>query len=495
MPPQRSSAEPGRMRAAIYARLSRSTEESTSIERQVKACRAFAESRGYDVVLVSDVDVDVSGGKLARPGLDDIRRRWDEIDVLLFFKLDRLSRSLLDFVSILEEARESEVALVSATEPLDLTSPIGEAMVKVLAIFAELERKTIAFRVTSAIAHLRSTGRIAGGPIPYGMKKAANPAGAGYVLAVDDDRAVHVLEMVDRVLAGESYRSICQRLNERGIPTPRGLNSTWRPNTIRAILQNPSLWGAVVHQGQIVRGEDGMPRLGAALVSRDTWDSVQLEMARRGKPSERNGSLRQRLLSGLLVCDHCGVKLGVNRGGPKTRERTYTCPTKGRGGNCVGVAITAARIEEYVEQRFLAKYGSWSMSLPVFFDEDEPAGMAESAELKAVETALSDLETDRYERGLFPGENGARRFADMYQRLEARRDVLLAEVSATGPAGEPAFEVLPTTMGEHWVTASMADKRTMLIGLLGSIRIKKGVPGRKGLDPRRVVFERGLTNM
>src|SRR6266403_522117 len=333
------------MRAAIYARLSRATEESTSIERQVKACRSFAEARGYDVVLTSDVDVDVSGGQLSRPGLNEVRSRWDEFDVVIFFKLDRLSRSLLDFVSLLEEARSNGVALVSATEPLDMTSPIGEAMVKVLAIFAELERKTIACRVTSAIAHLRSSGRIAGGPLPYGTKKAPNPEGAGYVLAVDEEKAVYALEMVDRVLDGESYRSICRLMNERGIPTPRGRGDTWRPNTIRAILKNPALWGAIVHQGQVVRGDDGMPIMGAAIISRDTWDAVQTEMERRGKPSERNGSLRQGLLSGLLICDHCGTGLGMNRGGPKTRERVYTCPTKGHGGKCVGVAVTAARVE------------------------------------------------------------------------------------------------------------------------------------------------------
>jgi site-specific DNA recombinase len=395
----------------------------------------------------------------------------------------------------MEEARDNGVALVSATEPLDFTSPIGDAMVKVLAVFAELERKTIAFRVTSAIAHLRSTGRITGGPIPYGMRKAPNQEGAGYVLTVDEETAVYVLEMVDSVLAGESYRSVCRRMNERQIPTPRGRSSMWRPNTIRAILRNPALWGAVVHQGQVVRGDDGMPLLGAAIISRDTWDEVQTEMARRGKPSERNGSLRQGLLSSLLICDHCGANLGVNRGGTRTRERMYMCPTKGHGGSCPGVAVTADRIEEYVSDRFLEKYGTWTMPLPVFFEDDEATSAKQGTdELRAVETALADLEADRYERGLFGGESGARRFAEMYQRLEARRDVLMAEARVAGPqTAEDSFEILPTTMGEYWATAGQEEKRLLLRGLVGSIRVKKGVPGRKGLDPARVTFEKGLT--
>ena len=483
------------MRAAIYARLSRATEESTSIERQIKACRSFAEARGYEVVLVSDVDVDVSGGQLSRPGLNEVRSRWGEIDVLIFFKLDRLSRSLLDFVSLLDEAREAGVSLVSATEPLDMTSPIGEAMVKVLAIFAELERKTIAFRVTGAIAHLRSVGRIAGGPIPYGMKKVPNPEGAGYVLAVDDDSAVYVMDMVDRILAGESYRSICLRLNELGIPTPQGRISAWHPNTIRYIMQNPALWGAVVHRGQVVRGDDGMPVRGAAIIPRDTWDSVQAEMARRSTPLERNGSLRRGLLSGLLVCDYCGANLGMGRNGGKTKDKVYTCPTKGHGGMCVGVAITAARIEEYVTDKFLEKYGSWSTSSPIFFEEREDYG-PEPEELRAVETAMADLEKDRYERGLFRGDAGGRRFADMYQRLESRRDVLLSEIQQRGTTSpEETFDLLPTTMGEHWGTAGMEEKRLLLRGFLGSIRVRKGTPGRKGLDPERITFERGLTGL
>ena len=480
------------MRAAIYARLSRSTEESTSIERQVKACLAFAEARGYDVVLVSDVDVDVSGGQLSRTGLNEVRGRWGEFDVLVFFKLDRLSRSLLDFVSLLDEARDNGVSLVSATEPLDMTSPIGEAMVKVLAIFAELERKTIAFRVTSAIAHLRSVGRVTGGPVPYGMKKAPNPAGAGHVLAVDEEQAVYALDMVDRFLTGESYRSICRGLNERGIPTPSGKGKAWGPNTVRTILKNPAMWGAVVHRGQVVRGDDGMPILGAALISRETWDSVQTEMLRRGRPDERNGTLRQGLLSSLILCDHCGAKLGMNRGGKKKRERVYTCPTKGHGGACVGVAVTASRVEEYVTARFLEKYGSWSMPLPVFFEDPEEPSQAPD-ELRAVESAMADLETDRYERGLFSGETGSSRFASMYQRLEARRDALIEETkSSRSSSAEENFEILPTTMGEYWTTASMEERRLLLRGLIGSVRVKKGQPGFRGLDQSRIVFEKGL---
>lgn len=479
-------------RAAIYARLSRSTEESTSIERQVKSCRSLAESRGYTVVLVSDVDVDISGGRLSRPGLDEIRSRWSEIDVLIFFKLDRLSRSLLDFVSILDEARENGVALVSATEPLDLTSPIGEALVKVLVIFAELERQTIAFRTANATAHLRATGRATGGVLPYWLKRVLNPNGPGYVTALDADKTGTVLEIIARVQAGEGIPSIGLSLAQRGVPAPQG--SRWHPNTIYYILRNPALWGAIVHKGQVVRGDDGLPVLQAALIDRAVWDDIQMELRRRSQPATRSGALRKGLLSGILICDHCGTRLQLGR---SRRWYNYGCPAKTRGIACVGVTISRDQVEAYVVSRFLKKYGSWSQSLPLFFEpDDEGQAAAESEELRAVETALEDLEKDRYERGLFQGDRGAQRYTDMYRRLEMRRDALTRELERSGHRAddqEPLFDVMSMKISDWWETAGLEEQRDLLHGLLGAIRIKKGRSGARRIDTSRVSFERGLT--
>ncbi|MEU1178179.1 recombinase family protein [Streptomyces sp. NPDC005820] len=141
------------MRAAIYIRLSRETDETTSPERQRAACEALCEARGWDVIFVEE-DIDVSGFSrgLDRPGLQRILTRLAELDVIVFFKIDRLARSTVDFAEIMRLAEHQSVALASATEPLDLTSSMGRAMAKVIAVFAELESDTIGMRVSSRMS-------------------------------------------------------------------------------------------------------------------------------------------------------------------------------------------------------------------------------------------------------------------------------------------------------------------------------------------------------
>ncbi|WP_234542476.1 recombinase family protein [Streptomyces shenzhenensis] len=139
------------MRAAIYVRLSRETDETTSPERQRAACEALCEARGWEVIVVEE-DIDVSGFSrgLDRPGLQRILTRLAELDVIVFFKIDRLARSTVDFAEIMRLAEHQSVALASATEPLDLTSSMGRAMAKVIAVFAELESDTTLYWIKAA---------------------------------------------------------------------------------------------------------------------------------------------------------------------------------------------------------------------------------------------------------------------------------------------------------------------------------------------------------
>ncbi|MER6097761.1 recombinase family protein [Streptomyces sp. NPDC001728] len=127
--PKGVPADASGMRAAIYVRLSRETEESTSPERQRAACEALCQARGWKVISVEE-DIDVSGYSrgLDRPGLQRILSHLAEFDAIVFFKIDRLARSTVDFAEIMKVTQAESVALASASEPLDLTSSMGRAM-------------------------------------------------------------------------------------------------------------------------------------------------------------------------------------------------------------------------------------------------------------------------------------------------------------------------------------------------------------------------------
>lgn len=203
------------MRAAIYVRLSRETDETTSPERQRAACEALCEAlceaRGWDVIAVEE-DIDVSGFSrgLDRPGLQRVLTRVAELDVIVFFKIDRLARSTVDFAEIMRLAEHQSVALASATEPLDLTSSMGRAMAKVIAVFAELESDTIGMRVSSAHEHLRREGHYTGGRVRYGYMVVPNPNGAGKVLAVNEDEAKSICCGVMTLLTPTVIGSCCR---------------------------------------------------------------------------------------------------------------------------------------------------------------------------------------------------------------------------------------------------------------------------------------------
>lgn len=464
----------GVMRAVIYTRLSRDTEASTSIERQKQACQRVCEERGWEVVYTAE-DVDVSATKrgIDRPGLDAVRALYGEIDAVVYFKVDRLARSLSDFTRLMDEAEKAGVALVSATEPLDLSTPMGRAMAQIVGIFAELEARTTGARVASTWAHLKQTGRATGGIRLYGYRTAENPQGAGFVLEPDPEEALVVSEVVGRVLDRESLVSIARDLTRRGIPTRRG--SQWRPDTLNRLLRNPGLQGYAIHRGSVVKGEDGLPvAFWEPLVAPAVWRSVQTELDRRSTPSERRWR-SDWLLAGLIYCGHCGARM-YGRSEKDGREY-YVCSTPGNAGECPGVAVSRARIEEYVDVSFMETFGRFEVTEVV-----ETPAVDNADEIEAVSTALADLEADRYERGLFPGADGAERFAELHARLYSRLDHL--KVTAT------TYETTRTstgiTFGEEWDTSDTARRRLLLAQAVEAITVTKGKPGRHGLDPGRV---------
>lgn len=160
------------MRAVIVVRLSRVTDATTSPERQESDCRALAASRGWDVVdVVQDLDVSGSVDPWQRPALSRVLGEPSGYDVLLVWKLDRLSRSMLDVAELLKWAEAQGISIVSAKESeFDMTSPSGRLMVLMAATFAEMELESIRTRNRSAFEHNFRSGRWRGGIAPYGYK-------------------------------------------------------------------------------------------------------------------------------------------------------------------------------------------------------------------------------------------------------------------------------------------------------------------------------------
>lgn len=492
--PKGVPADAAGMRAAIYVRLSRETEESTSPERQRVACEALCAARGWQVIAVEE-DIDVSGylRGLDRPGLQRVLSRLSEFDVIVFFKIDRLARSTVDFAEIMKITQAKGVALASASEPLDLTSSMGRAMAKVIAVFAELESDTIGMRVSSAHEHLRREGRYTGGRVPYGYRVVPNPDGAGKILEINPAEAKTIHEIVQRVLNQDSLLKIAVDLTESDKPSPghssrqttgkRSDSKRWYPSTLRSLLGNPQLLGQVIEDGKPILMTDGLPLVNRTpILDMDTWQALQDELARRANPGDRRRD-GTALLRGIAYCAVC-------------RNRMYTFVAKGRvryrcigrlkarqAGTeltCYGVSIAGEGMEQHVTALFLEKFGAFPAVRMV-----ERTGEDFRPQIRQAREALEDLERDRYDRGLFKGEEGAARYAAQYAKLEQRLASLNGKQRTAKPAG---VEAVPTgrTHAQLWKDADTASRRDLLLNAGAFVEVGTSRKGGPRLDTSRL---------
>lgn len=206
------------MRVAAYIRVS--TEEQSQsgagLEAQRAAILAEVERRGWQLVETFE-DRGFSARDLKRPGIKaalDALGRGDA-SALVVAKLDRLSRSMIDFTGIMATATKESWALV-ALDCVDTTTPQGEAMANVLATFAQFERRLIGQRTREALAAKRDAG------VRLGRPSSIRPELASRI--------------VDLRASGLTLREIAERLNEEGEATPRG-GSEWRPSSIERLLR------------------------------------------------------------------------------------------------------------------------------------------------------------------------------------------------------------------------------------------------------------------
>ena len=156
-------------KVAIYARKSVYREDSISIESQIETCKY--EAKGEETVIYQDNGF--SGKNTDRP---DFKRmmadiRANKINKVIVYKLDRISRSILDFSEMMDEFQKHSVDFISATERFDTSSPMGRAMLNICIVFAQLERETIQQRVADAYDSRSRRGFYMGGKIPYGFSK------------------------------------------------------------------------------------------------------------------------------------------------------------------------------------------------------------------------------------------------------------------------------------------------------------------------------------
>jgi site-specific DNA recombinase len=352
-----------KLRCAIYAR--KSTEEGleqdfNSLDAQREACEAFIASQKHEGWLALPAQYDdggYSGGTLERPALQRLLTdiRGSMVDVVVVYKIDRLTRSLFDFVKIVEVFDANGVSFVSVTQAFNTATSMGRLTLNVLLSFAQFEREVTGERIRDKIAASKKKGMWMGGypPLGYDVKDRK--------LIVNEAEAETVRYVFRRYQKSGSVRLLKEQLDQAGIvgkrrTAPDGRlygGKSFTRGALYHMLQNRIYRGEMVHKNQTYPGEH------APIIDESLWQDVQATLAaNRVDRGAGKGNHQVSLLAGLLYDAHDqsmtpshAVKKGV-------RYRYYVSKsllTGEKGATKRGQRIPAAQIEALITGRIRAR--------------------------------------------------------------------------------------------------------------------------------------------
>ncbi|MEA2874485.1 MAG: site-specific recombinase [Hyphomicrobiales bacterium] len=293
-------------RCAIYTR--KSSEEGleqdfNSLHAQREACEAYIKSQkheGWRLIATPYDDGGYSGGSIERPALAqlmvDIQAKL--IDVVVVYKVDRLTRSLTDFAKIVEVFDAQRVSFVSVTQQFNTTSSMGRLTLNVLLSFAQFEREVTGERIRDKIAASKQKGLWMGGFVPIGYRAKDR------TLIIHDEEAETVRTLFRLYLQYGSVLKVTEELIRRGVrtrPYRSANNKSWgnRPFSrghVYALLANPIYVGKIAHRGVQHDGQH------AAIIDQKTWEATQSQLARNAHGHDvRIRANKPNLLAGLIV--------------------------------------------------------------------------------------------------------------------------------------------------------------------------------------------------
>jgi site-specific DNA recombinase len=326
------------MNVAIYVRQSLAKDgDELGIDRQRFECERLTASRGYTVTeVIADNNRSASTGD--RPGYRRVLQLIEAkaIDAVVVLRVDRLLRKLTELEKLIELSERTGVQIVTVEGDLDLASPSGRLIGRILASVARSEMETKSARHKLANAQKAKAGKPHGSRRPYGYNEDQ--------LTLHPEESEILREMGRRVLAGYSYRDVAAWANDQGHRTTMG--RTWFPITISNMLQRKRYGGIREYQGA------EYPGIWEPIFDASIWERLQLTIRLRRETAGNMHKARRYLLTGLLVCGVCGTHLNgeTKRDKPeRPLRRTYQCRA------CHGITRNAEALEWFVTECVLTR--------------------------------------------------------------------------------------------------------------------------------------------
>jgi site-specific DNA recombinase len=356
-----SSQNKPETRCAIYTRKSTSEgleQEFNSLDAQRESAEAYISSQrieGWTCLPDYYDDGGFSGGNMERPALKRLMHDIEtgKVDLVVVYKVDRLSRSLLDFSRLIQIFDKYKVSFVSVTQQFNTTHSMGRLTLNILLSFAQFEREIIAERTKDKMSAARRKGKWTGGMPMLGYD--IDPKGGR--LNINEQEAAQVKRIFELYLEKQSLIPTVRMLNQKSWATKRWITKKGKKrggkpfdkNSLFRMLSNIIYLGRVKYQGEVYEGEH------EGIIREELWQSAQKQMRQNGQ----NGGSQSRnkygaLLRGLLYCIPCNTTMNhtYTTSGQK-RYRYYVCFKAQMQGweTCPSKSIPAVEIEQFVIER------------------------------------------------------------------------------------------------------------------------------------------------
>jgi site-specific DNA recombinase len=467
-----SPAKPVPKTVAIYCR--KSTEEGldrefNSLDAQRQSCEHFAASQRGEGWVVSPERYDdggFSGGNTDRPGLQRLLADVEagKVQVIAVYKLDRMSRSLTDFVGLLQKLDAKQVAFVSVTQHFNTATPMGRLMLNILICFAQFERENTIERIRDKVAATKRQGRWCGGVPILGYdvvtrKLAVNAAEAEQV------RAIFALYLEKKGLVG-----VIRELDERGWTNKAWTSGTnhrrggkaFSKSTLSRLLTNILYTGNIRYRGDLIHGEH------APIVDQATFDAVQslLQRQHRSGGSETRNK-HHALLRGLLTCAPCGCGMTYccSRRGPKFYQYYICDHSRSHGADtCPMPSLPATELERLVVDEIAAICRDSRVAETVIAE----ANRQQASEVASLRSRLGDAETLMAKLGENPDRDGDRLLQAGVQ-VEAARALLADAEAAVIP--KAAARAALGQFESVWSALFPVERAQLLRALVERIRV------------------------
>ncbi len=467
------------MKVAAYIRVSThmQVEEGYSLSAQKERLKAFAYSQGWEIVQFF-VDEGISAKDMDRPELQRMLKgvREEMFDIVLVYKLDRLTRSVIDLDKLLTEFSKHNVMFKSSTEVYDTTTATGRLFIRLVASMAQWERENLGERIRMGMEQKAQEGKWVINRIPFGYSRVE-----GDFLEIVEQEAIIVRKIFELYLSGKyGVGKIAKMLNDRKYKTKSGAN--WGFNSVHYILTNPLYTGTMrynyrMNKEQYFEIDGAVPEI----IKEADFNLVQ-ETLKRRSTSHPKKATSPYIFTSVLKCSRCGGNMDGHQSQSKRKDKTYIsysyyCKNK-RFGTCDQSNIA----QNYLESQFIKLIEDWIVNKDVAAEIATSADMStdNSKQIEAIHKELAELEKRRA-KWQYAWVNEMLSDEDLSKRTQEENEkekMLLEELGTLGATiknelnGQILIEVL-TNLQANWTNLTVHEKKQFVNIAVNTMTVDK----------------------